>query len=61
MTWRKKLDKAEKESEQALAMARIGYADMLNMQQLARRIADGHLRLQKENHFGEKLFGVKRD
>lgn len=63
MNWRKrnrKIAQAQDEAEQALAMTRIGYADMLNMQQLARRISEGHLRLQQENHFGLKVFGVEK-
>lgn len=65
MTWRKKpkvyvpdnLEGQQKEAEDAVIMATVGYADALNLEKIARRVSKGHRRIQRENHLGEKMFG----
>lgn len=65
MRWRKStqvyvpdtLEDQKREAEEAVILATVGYADALNMEQAARRIAKGHKRIQRENHLGEKMFG----
>lgn len=65
MSWRKKpkvfvpdaLEDQQKAAENAVILATVGYADALNQEQTARRVARGHRRIQRENHLGEKMFG----
>lgn len=67
MRWRKRtqvyvpggLDERQKEADDAVVMSTVGYMDSLNQEQTARWVARGHLRIQKENHLGEKMFGVR--
>lgn len=66
MSWRKRrtrvyvpenIEEQQKEADDAVVMATVGYADALNLERLARVVAKGHKRIQRENHLGEKMFG----
>lgn len=53
------MEDKQKEAEEAVSMAEIGYMDALNLQLTSERISRGLLRMQQENHFGFRLFGVE--
>lgn len=53
------LEERRKVAEDALIMSQVGYADALNLEREATRIARGHKRVQRENHLGPKMFGVE--
>jgi len=52
-------DVAVERSQQGVLTTQVGYMDMLNLQRLAERVAEGHARLQRENGFGYRVFGIE--
>lgn len=48
------------EAEQAVIKARIGFMGVLGLQRFANEIAEGHRKLQKDNNFGYRVFGVEK-
>lgn len=57
---KKELAVKQQEAEEAVIKAQIGFMDVLNLQRFAERVAEGHRRLQIDNHFGLKVFGVEK-
>jgi len=70
MTWRSRKQEMQEKAAQAQAAvqkaqegvitAQVGYMGMLDLQRMAVRIADTHQRLQRENGFGYRVFGVEK-
>jgi len=62
MSWRRnfkrEIKKQQHEADEAVAQATVNYMDAMTLQWTAERIARGLLRMQEENHFGPKFFGV---
>ena len=52
-------DDALARTERGVLTTQVGYMDMLNLQRLAERVAAGHARLQAENGFGYRVFGIE--
>ena len=48
------------EAEQAVIKARVGFMGVLSLQRFANDIAEGHRKLQKDNNFGYRIFGVEK-
>jgi hypothetical protein len=42
-------------AEEALLVARISYEDTLGLKSVVQEIGEEHRRLQRENHFSEKI------
>ena len=68
MRWRRRNDQLNeeiarrtKEAEDAIIMSQVGYMAAEQLNRAAERVAKGHRRLQRENHFGPKLFGVTEE
>lgn len=58
--WRKRdLEAKQQEAEQAVIMAQVSYMAATTLEHEAAKVARGHRRLQRENHLGEKMFGVR--
>lgn len=56
--WRRRQDHRDHQSaaaEEALLVARISYEDTLALKPVVQEIGDEHRRLQRENHFQEKI------
>jgi len=48
------------EAKNAVIQARVGFMDVLSLQRFATKIAEGHRKLQKDNNFGYRIFGVEK-
>lgn len=48
-------DSQAEAADEALLVARISYEDTLALRPLVQEIGDEHRRLQRENHFSEKI------
>jgi len=48
------------EAEHAVVMAQVGFMGVRNLQRFATKIAEGHRKLQKDNNFGYRIFGVEK-
>ena len=48
-------------TERGVLTTQVSYMDMLNLQRLAARVAEGHARLQVENGFGYRVFGIEKE
>ena len=58
--WRKRdLEAQQQEAEQAVIMSQVSYLAATTLEREAAKVARGHRRLQRENHLGEKMFGVR--
>lgn len=60
--WRRNKEqvlKRQKDAEKAIVTARLGYMSMLNLRSAAERVAERHLKIQRENHYAFRFFGVE--